>query len=116
MDDPRWLRLITLGLVLAALAVGYFLITGRFTQTNLVRTQSETNQVVSSSQPTIIPESSPTIVLGQNTQNIPSTPQRTGSSPTIVTTLPRTGNPQIFLGIIAIGVMISGLGLRKFPH
>lgn len=100
MDDPRWLKLITIGLVLASLAVGYFLFSGR----------------LSSTQPTPSPS-----ILGENIKSSP-VPAPASAYERIVNrtrdgvqVLPRTGSPLALLGIISAGVMISGLGLRKFP-
>lgn len=108
MDDPRWIRLITVGLVLAALAVGYFLLTGRFTSNNVQKNQNQINEVTPIPQPTIMPDA---------TTNSPSsTPSAMAAARRNITILPRTGYQQVLLAIIAFGVMISGLGLRKFPH
>lgn len=105
MDDPRWLRLITVGLVLAALAVGYFLLTGKFTSKNIPTAETKVTQPIPSPQPTLIPLVSPSPqVMGENTTNRGN-----------MVTLPRTGSPLVLLGVIALGVMISGLSLRKFP-
>src|SRR3989344_5769393 len=56
MEDPRWLRLITIGLVLAALAVGYFLLTGRLSpnSNNTTRTQTQVNKAVESPTPAAV--------------------------------------------------------------
>lgn len=113
MDDPRWLRLITIGLILAALAVGYFLLTGRFSSTSTTKTQ---------------PSPTPS-VLGQDlqaasTSNPASTPAPTPASAynRIVsrtqggaTTLPKTGFPLGLAVVFSISAIISGFGLRKFP-
>lgn len=110
MEDPRWLRLVTVGLVLAALAVGYFLLTGRFTSNN----QSKPS-------PTPIPAVSETTTPTPSSVGVGSSPSATpsavASDPRMnVTTLPATGYQLIILGMISAGVMISGLGLRKYPH
>ena len=114
MDDPRWLRLIAVGLVLAALAVGYFLLTGRFTS------NKQADRAVPTPQPTIIPSVPPSPeavdLYGNVGVDSQSTPSATSSPITDIYTLPRTGNPQAFLAVIALGIMVSGLGLRKFPH
>ena len=75
MDDPIWLRVITVGLVLAALAVGYFLLTGRFSSNKVVKPNTQVlNQVSSTPVPTVIPttNSGSNYVLGQNTEVRPS--------------------------------------------
>lgn len=113
MDDPRWLRLITIGLVLAALAVGYFLLTGGLSSSSSKQAQNLNSKVGSSPVPTIIPapSASPS-VLGQNVIQSSPSPIPVGG----VTTLPRTGFPIILIGTISAGVMIAGWGLRRFPH
>lgn len=115
MDDPIWLRVITVGLVLAALAVGYFLLTGRFSSNKTVKTNNQVlNQVSPTPVPTMIPKTNnaPNSILGQNSQ---VTPPAMAAARNNVNTLPRTGFSVVLLGIISTGVMISGLGLRKFP-
>lgn len=106
MEDPRWLRLVTVGLVLAALAVGYFLLTGRFTSDNTKKVQTQVSQTSPTPQPTITP------VLEAS----PSIPPAMAAARKNKTTLPKTGYPQALLAVISIGVMISGLGLRRFPR
>lgn len=125
MEDPRWLRFITIGLVLAALAVGYFLISGRLSSNQTTRTQASP-----------IPS-----VLGQNTQVSPNPATAASSSPTPTSaynmlidrsrntqgaiasetqtqknqTLPKTGFPAGLAAALSISVIISGWGLRRFP-
>ncbi len=119
MEDSRWFRLIIIGLILAALAVGYFLLSGRLVSNSVVKTTSQTTNV--SGIPGVTPSAS---VLGQNAKIVPNpspkaTPtsayERIASRNQQVQTLPKTGFPEILAGIFSIGVMISGLGLRKFP-
>lgn len=116
MEDPRWLRLITVGLVLAALAVGYFLLTGRFNTANQPR---PTNRGISAS-PTPVsqaaPTGSPQADTGSDSQAPTPAPSATPDPRRNLTILPATGYTQALLGIISIGVMVSGLGLRKYPH
>ncbi|MBI2330107.1 hypothetical protein HYU94_01845 [Candidatus Daviesbacteria bacterium] len=118
MEDSRWLRLVTIGLVLAALAVGYFLFTGRFSQESK---KSETQ--ISQATPTasITATLRPT-VLGQNTGSSPS-PTPTSAYQAIISrnqqgtqVLPKTGFPAGLTAILAISALISGWGLRRFPH
>lgn len=109
MDDPRWLRLITIGLVLAALAVGYFLLTGKLSISNITKQPSPS-------------------ILGQNAQTSPTpiavpTPTPASAYTRIVNrtqggvqVLPNTGFPVGLAVVFSISAMISGLGLRKYPH
>lgn len=120
MDDPRWLRIIIVGLVLAALAIGYYLISGAFSLKSN-KPQTQTN---------IIVEATPAPKVANNPNTIPSAPPSYSPSSTPqsayqkivernqaqVQTLPKTGLPLGFLGILSISIMITGLGLRKFPN
>ncbi len=133
MEDPKWLRLITIGLVVTALAVGYFLLSGR-----MVSNKAPSTSIGESATPSAS-------ILGRNAQtalspgasstsrstplsaydriasrNQPSQPQ-TQSQPQSPTqsqsqTLPKTGFSYLLAGIFSIGILISGWGLRKFPH
>lgn len=105
MQDNIWLRLITVGLFLAALAVGYFLLSGRLTSKQ--------------ADPTVSP--GPT-VLGQNAK-VTASPspssaytkiaERTQNQPQV---LPKTGFPVSLAVIFSAAAIISGWGLRRFPH
>lgn len=106
MEDPRWLRLVTVGLVLVALAIGYFLLTGRFTSDNTKKAPTQISQASPIPQPTTPP------VLEVS----PPTPPAMAAAIKNRTTLPKTGYPQALLAVISIGVMVSGLSLRKFPR
>lgn len=129
MEDPRWLKLITIGLVLAALAVGYFLISGRFASNSIKKIPASTNQTVSSASPSA---STPTI-LGQTTQTSSKTISSVTPSPSPITAfnrivnrnqnevstiqeLPKTGFPVGLVAMLSISAIISGWGLRKYPH
>ena len=122
MEDPRWLRLITIGLILAALAIGYFLLSGRLTSNSAVKTTTQTTNAVSD----IVKATPPASVLGQNAQVAPSSSPKpasqsaydriAGRTQNQVQTLPKTGFPEVLAGgIFSVGIMIFGWGLRKFP-
>lgn len=128
MEDPRWLRLIMIGLVLAAVAVGYFLFTGRFASDSAKKPQ-QISKVVTSSPIATSSATPSSSVLGQNAQRpvVVVTPspapvtaynaivERTkGGQP--IQNLPRTGFPIGVIAIFSISVMVSGWGLRRFPH
>lgn len=110
MDNPGWLRFLTIGLVLAALAVGYFLLTGRLASNSATKTQP----------------SPPPSVLGQNAQPTPSSSPSTtpasayerivDRSQSGTQTLPKTGFPLELAVAFSVSAIISGWGLRKFPH
>jgi len=110
MEDPRWLRLVVIGLVLAAVAVGYFLLSGRLFSNNIVK---------------VSPIPTPS-VLGQNASPSASLsspgPTPTSAYNTIVNrtqngtqALPKTGFPAGAAVIFSASVIIIGWGLRKYP-
>lgn len=109
MDDPRWLRLITIGLVLAALAVGYFLVSGRFAANKSTR-QAQAPKQVQQMSPSPSPIVSPTPQPSPQALGVTQGGQREG-----VQTLPRTGFPLALIGIFSASAMIAGWGLCKFP-
>lgn len=102
-----------IGLVLAAVAVGYFLLSGRLTS-NITKTKA-----------------SPTpTVLGQDNQNVPTptpsvAPSSTPSSAynalvdrtrNGTQVLPNTGFPVGPAVIFSVSAIIAGWGLRRFPR
>ena len=120
MDDPRWLRIIIVGLVLAALAIGYYLLTGALSLNKSSKTQKPNNTTV---------QATPTPNIANNPNAIPSASPASASSSaqsayqrimernqSQVQTLPKTGLPAGFVGLLSISIMITGLGLRKFPY
>lgn len=138
MEDPRWLRLITIGLVLAALAVGYFLLSGRFSPKPANRTAAP---VVSMTPPGGTSAPSVTGVLGQNNQagsrsagvvSVSPSPSPASAYNRIVSrtqttqtqgtqtkggqTLPKTGFPIELATVLSLSALISGWGLRRFPN
>lgn len=119
MDDPRWLRLITVGLVLSALAVGYFLLTGNFFKSNPAQPQNQT--IVEEPSPTsiVIPSPTPSILGagGQATSSASTAfDQIAQRSKGGVTILPRTGFPVGLVLVSSVSAVIVGLSLRKFPN
>ena len=106
MEDTRWIRLVTIGLVLAAMAVGYFLLAQRFTNNN---TKVAQNEVVSTPSPTLIPIASP------STQPTPNPSVLAVRSKGEVQTLPATGFPLALLVAFSAGAIAAGYGLRRFP-
>ena len=108
MDDPRWLRLVTIGLVLAALAVGYFLMTGKLFSPTKIKSQTPSPQVLGQNtpQPSPLPTSSPTSAYERIASRTQSQTQ----------TLPATGFPAGLAVVFSASAIIAGYGLRKFPH
>lgn len=121
MDDPRWLRLIMIGLILAALALGYFLLSGKFAQTvNKTAQNSPTASVLG--QASQVQGQENQIASPNPTAKLNGTPAPTSAYAKIAartqnqtTTLPKTGFPQELAIIFSVSAMISGWGLRKFP-
>ncbi len=118
MDDPKWLRFLTIGLVLAAVAVGYFLLTGRLASNSTTKTTPQSTGNVG------IGVTARPSVLGQNAQATPTpTPTSASAYSQIVNrnqqnvqTLPATGFPVELAAVISVSVMLTGWGLRRFPH
>ncbi len=111
MDDSRWLRLITIGLVLAALAVGYFLLTGKLSSNSVTKQPSPPPSVLGqNAQATPLPAGGPTPTPASAYSRIVS---RTQDG---VQTLPKTGFPAGLAIAFSVSAIISGWGLRKFPH
>lgn len=122
MDDPKWLKLVVIGLVLAALATGYFLLSGRLTSNKAATPGTQ----VSKNIPTATAAASPSpSVLGQATQGTPvpvsSSAPASAYSAIVdrnqggVQNLPNTGSPVILVSALAVSSMLVGWGLRKFP-
>ena len=118
MDDPRWLRVITVGLVLAALAVGYYILTGAFSL-HKVTPQTQVNKVVqkTTSNPTILPSENTNATPAPSVKPTESAYDRiVARNQPQIQTLPKTGFPIGMVVVLSSSVMIIGLGLRKFPH
>ena len=112
-ESNRWLRLITVGLVLSALAVGYFLLSGRLTSNSSVRTQSQEDKVVSSATPAALGVTSSPTHSPASASAYTRIASRTQGG---VQILPRTGFPVTLAAVFSASAMISGWGLRKFPN
>lgn len=112
MDDPKWLRIIIVGLVLAALAIGYYLLSGAFSLGKSKKPQTQTNTTVQTTP--VIPSASPATTPSSAPKSAYQAIVERNQSQ--VQALPRTGLPAGFLGLLSISIMVTGLGLRKFPH
>ncbi len=113
MDDPRWLRIIIVGLVLAALATIYYLLTGAFTLNKAAK-----QAIV----PKTIVQASPSPVTNPSTPKPTSLPAPQSAYDRIaarnqgsVSVLPKTGFPIGLAALLFTSVMIIGVGLRKYP-
>lgn len=124
MDDPRVLRIITVGLILAALAVVYFLFTGGFSVNKAKVNQNQTAQASPSPTPMPTPSSTPSSIPAVVGQAQPTAvPTSTSAYNTIanrnqgnVQNLPNTGFPVGLVVIFSVSAAAAGLGLRRFPH
>lgn len=106
MESSPWLKLITVGLLLAALAVGYFLVSGRFAGNKTAKPQAQAEkQVQGVAQTAVEPSPTPSNAYARIVER-----NKSG-----VQTLPKTGNPAIFISLISLSAIASGWGLRKFP-
>lgn len=119
MEDPKWLRLITIGLVLAALAVGYFLFSGRLAPDRSAETQATPAPTILGQNAQVSP--SPTAVPAASPSPSPTTAfdriaSRTQNGAREMQTLPRTGFPQGLAVVFSISALIAGWGLRRYPH
>ncbi len=135
MENPRWLNVIAVGLVLAAMAFGYFLLSNRFFQSRQQNKSQVVQRMVQTSPQSLVAFSPKPSVLGEN--NSVSQPIPTPTPISIITPspsplsaygqivrrnqanlkiLPKTGFPDILLGIFSIGAIVAGLGLSKFPN
>lgn len=117
MEDPKWLRLVTIGLVLAAVAVGYFLLSGRFTPD----TERDATQISQASPtpavspvPTQTPISSPSPSPVSAYDRIAQRTNGTGGQN--LQTLPRTGFPIVSVVTLSASAVLIGWGLRRFPR
>lgn len=113
MDDPRLLRIITVGLVLAALAVGYFLLTGGFSVKSK-KVQSQVSQ-------TAVESSAPSAVSGTSVQPSASPylsayDRLAARSQSNVQNLPNTGFQEGLAVVFSVGALVSGWSLRKYPY
>lgn len=112
MEGEGRLKLIVAGLVLAAFAVGYFILAQRFQTTSPTSTPrptpiSQANIVIASPSPSASP-----VALGQNNQigggtDLPNTG---------VSALPKTGFPLPVGVAFTVAAMISGWFLRRYPN
>ncbi len=120
MDDSKWLRIIIVGLVLAALAIGYYLLSGVFSLGKTNKPQTKVNTTLqnspapnTSSNPSIVPSASPAAASLSPQSAYQRIVERNQSQ---VQALPKTGLPAGFLGLLSLSIMVTGLGLRKFPN
>ncbi len=104
MNYPNWLRLIIIGLVIAVIGSGYFLLSGRFNKTTeIVNLPSPTPITIAAVSPTPTPQTAANVVADK------SSAQNTNS-------LPSTGFPLVVGGILATVSVVTGYKLRKYSN
>lgn len=120
MDDPRVLRIITVGLVLAALAVVYFLLTGGIgVKSKKVQVQSnQTDQAVLSTTPSA--SAMPVAVINPSPSATPTLTTKSGAAikrtQASVQALPNTGFPVGLAVVFSASAVVSGWSLRRYPN
>lgn len=117
MEDPKWLRLITIGLVLAAVAIGYLLFTGRFSSNT-----ARSSPLPSVSSPeSVSPKPTQSQTGAQISSPSPATAEgrvaeRSGGALNgDIRSLPKTAFPMGIGIIFSLVAIATGWGLRKFP-
>ena len=104
MDDPRWLRVITIGLVLAVISVGYFFISGKFSRSVTMPAQI-TEAVLPSPTASLSPEKTNSAynqIVNRQLSN--------------VNTLPNTGFADTSVLLLSLGAVFTGWNLRKYSN
>lgn len=123
MEENNRLKLLIIGLVLAAIVVGYFILAQRF-EGDKIQTQQATNEqsgIMTAQDQGTTPTRNPS-VLGQNSNQTTldrmEQSQKAGNSGTSgnVQTLPNTGLPSALAAVFATSAIISGWFLRRFPQ
>lgn len=104
MENPGWMRIIVVGLVLAALAIGYFLLSGSFVKTK-PKSEVSNKTVVAETPVAATPKPATTSAYTRIVNRAQGGTQ----------TLPATGFPLALVGVFSAGAAVAGFGLRKFP-
>ena len=109
MEDTTRLKLILLGLFLAAASLGYFVFVQKTNEQKLASQLREVQQIEPSENitPTPTPSGSPS-TLGQTTKG-------GQQSARVVDELPKTGVPTGLIAIFSLSGAIIGWSLKKFP-
>lgn len=105
MEDNRWLRLVIAGLILAAIAVGYLILTNRFN--SAPKNSQQTAKQVQQASPTPTPTPSPSSLGASTSADV--------ANPSGATTLPNTGFPAGLAAVFSLSALVSGYFLRKYP-
>ncbi|OGE19061.1 hypothetical protein A3J19_00310 [Candidatus Daviesbacteria bacterium RIFCSPLOWO2_02_FULL_41_8] len=119
MDDPKWLKFMAIGLVLAAVAIGYFLLSGRLSPKSAAKIQVGPSPTVLGQdiQMMATPTPAPSLTPGSATDR----PAGSAYSKTVersrneTKALPNTGFPVGLAAAFSVSALIAGWGLRRFP-
>lgn len=111
MEGPDRVRLLLVGLFLAAIVVGYLIFTQRY-NSGVVKVTSTPKPVQQITE--VSPPPSPSAaLLGSSTGSTPATTK--GGLPEVqVSNLPNTGGPTDYLLFVSAAVAAAGWFLRKF--
>lgn len=121
MEFDTRLKIITAGLILAAIAVGYLIFTQRFSAQNRNTNGKPVVQFQPSPTPVPLSPSPSPATLGETTPLAGGVdgPTTKGGQPlpkTGVSGLPKTGAPVSLVLIFSASAAVAGWFLRKYPH
>ena len=109
MEDTTRLKLILLGLFLAAASLGYFVFIQKTNEQKIISQNSTVQQIVPSENITPTPAvSGLPSTLGQTTKG-------GQASARVVDELPKTGIPTGLIAVFSLSGAIIGWSLKKFP-
>lgn len=109
MDQPKWLKLSALGLIIVILGFAFFAVTGRFSSKKYTVLPIKEGSIQVAS-----PSPSPIGLLPSPTPNAYQTlANKTNPK---ATNLPNTAFPTGLFVIFSSGAALIGFGLKKFPH
>ena len=111
MDSTSRVKLIIIGLILAAIVVGYFVLAQRFQANKTTSTLTQQTPIPTATARILV--ASPLATPGKNIVAASPTSQNNNRN---LQTLPKTGLPEILLGVFSLSAIISGWFLRKFPN
>lgn len=117
MEGDNRLKFMAVGLILAAVVVGYFIFAQRFSSNQTPKPSEVATRPIQQfspsplPSPTSLPSNVPDIILPDTTKG--GLPTTKGGLP--VTQLPATGVPSTLLSVFAISAAVSGYFLRRFP-
>lgn len=124
MEGDNRLKFMAVGLILAAVVVGYFIFAQRFSSNQTPKPSDVATRPIQQfspsplPSPTPLPSNVPDIILPDTTKG--GEPLTKGGLPTTkggvpISQLPATGVPSTLLTVFAISAAVSGYFLRRFP-